>query len=114
MLLYVDKQSGNDSICGYYIPFVEYKCYIKNSGRDIHGLAFDPITQHIFFTDTKERSVNWLSLEPGSKNDVYGNLLIKLEEGIPTEIAVDSCRGYVTNNFLMVYMFTQFIPVHVG
>ncbi|KAJ8703961.1 hypothetical protein PYW07_013255 [Mythimna separata] len=95
MLLYVDKQSGNDAICGYKMSFQEYQCYVERNGRNIQGLAFDPVTQLLFFTDTKERSINWFSFKPGVKNDVYGKLLVKIDKGIPTDIAVDSCRGYV-------------------
>ncbi|KAJ8703962.1 hypothetical protein PYW07_013256 [Mythimna separata] len=95
MLLYVDKQSGNDAICGYKMSFQEYQCYVERNGRNIQGLAFDPLTEKLFFTDMKERSINWFSFKPGFENKVYGNLLIKLDEGIPTDIAVDSCRGYV-------------------
>ncbi|KAJ8705641.1 hypothetical protein PYW08_012687 [Mythimna loreyi] len=95
VLLYVDKQSDSDTICGYKISFLEYQCYIERNGRNIKGLAFDPVTEKMFFTDAKERSINWFSFKPGFKNNVYGNLLIKLDEGIPTDIAMDSCRGYV-------------------
>ncbi|KAJ8705643.1 hypothetical protein PYW08_012689 [Mythimna loreyi] len=94
-LHYIDKQSGNDTICGYNITFLEYQCYIERNGRNIQGLAFDPVTEKLFFTDTKERSINWFSFKPGSKNNVFGNLLLKMDDSIPTDIIVDSCRGYI-------------------
>lgn len=97
MLLFVDKQNDSDAICGYDITSVEHKCYVERNGRNIQGLAFDPVTERMFFTDTKEKSINWYSFKPESKNNIYGNLLIKMNEGIPTDIAVDGCRGYVTN-----------------
>ncbi|KAJ8707745.1 hypothetical protein PYW07_011422 [Mythimna separata] len=94
-LLYVDKQSDNDAICGYNMTSVEYQCYVGRSRRNIQGLAFDPVTELLFFTDTRERSINWFSFKPGARNHIYGNLLIKMDDGIPTDLAVDSCRGYI-------------------
>ncbi|KAJ8735823.1 hypothetical protein PYW07_007443 [Mythimna separata] len=95
MILYVDKQSDNDTICGFNMSTMQYKYLTERSGRNIRGLAFDPATELLFFTDTKERSINWISLKSGSKNSVYGTILIKMDVGIPTDIAVDSCRGYI-------------------
>ncbi|KAJ8716863.1 hypothetical protein PYW07_003490 [Mythimna separata] len=95
MLLYVDKQSDRDNICGYNMTSVEYKCYLDRSGGNVRSLAFDPVSEKLFFTDTKERSINWFSFKPGFKNNDYGNLFIKFKGAIPTDIAVDSCRGYI-------------------
>ncbi|KAJ8713635.1 hypothetical protein PYW07_014005 [Mythimna separata] len=97
MMLYVDKQNNNDSVCGYDLSSKHNKCFIKRYGHNIHGLAFDPVTERIFFTDTNESSINWFSLKPGYNNSDYGNLLIKIDsnETTPTDIAVDSCGGYV-------------------
>ncbi|KAJ8706156.1 hypothetical protein PYW07_010933 [Mythimna separata] len=92
-LLYVDKQNNNDAICGYNISPNTYYCYLETHGKNIHGLAFDPVTELVIFSDTNERSINWIQLV--AKADNFGHLLIKLDEGIPTDIAVDSCRGYV-------------------
>ncbi|KAJ8706160.1 hypothetical protein PYW07_010937 [Mythimna separata] len=93
MLLFVDKQIDNDAICGISIPDHFYQCFLKRNGRNIHGLAFDPVTELLFFTDKNERSINKIPLVPGANN--FGDLVIKLDEEIPTDIAVDSCRGYV-------------------
>ncbi|KAJ8708032.1 hypothetical protein PYW08_010398 [Mythimna loreyi] len=93
MILYVDKETNNDAICGYSIPFNTCQFFLDRNGRNIHGLAFDPITEFVFFTDVNERSINWITLEPESSKNA--NLLIKLDDGIPTDIAVDSCNGYV-------------------
>ncbi|KAJ8715959.1 hypothetical protein PYW08_013244 [Mythimna loreyi] len=95
MMLYVDKQNNNDAVCGYDLSSKDNKCFIKRNGRNIQGLAFDPVTEIIFFTDTKEKSINWFSLKPGCNNNVYGNLLIKSDSKIPADIAVDSCGGYI-------------------
>ncbi|KAJ8713637.1 hypothetical protein PYW07_014007 [Mythimna separata] len=95
MMLYVDKQNNNDAICGYDLSSKDNNCFIKRNGRDIQGLAFDPVTEIIFFTDANERSINWFSLKPGCNNNVYGNLLIKTNSKVPANIAVDSCGGYV-------------------
>ncbi|KAJ8713634.1 hypothetical protein PYW07_014004 [Mythimna separata] len=95
MMLYVDKQNNNDAICGYDLSSKDNKCFIKRNGRIIQGLAYDPVTELIFFTDAKEKSINWFSIKPGCNNNVYGNLLIKTDSKTPADIAVDSCRKYV-------------------
>ncbi|KAJ8716423.1 hypothetical protein PYW07_003050 [Mythimna separata] len=95
VMLYVDKQNDNDAICSFNMTSLQHKCLIERNGRNIRGLALDPATDLLFFTDTKERSIDWISLKPESKNGVHGNVLIKLHDEIPTDIAVDSCRGYI-------------------
>ncbi|XP_049874212.1 protein cueball isoform X2 [Pectinophora gossypiella] len=96
MLLFVDKQSDNASIFGQHLttnkllPLVRRKIY-----EDIQGLAFDPISKKLFWTDKYDKSIYWKSLKPGSKDDVYGKLLFKFDNEIPRAIAVDSCRGYI-------------------
>ena len=96
MILYVDKQSHGDAVCGYKILSMEYECFTERNGRTIQGLAFDPATELCFFTDTNEKSINWFSLKSETTNTVIVNTVIKIDNGIPTDIAVDSCRGYVT------------------
>ncbi|KAJ8708059.1 hypothetical protein PYW08_010425 [Mythimna loreyi] len=93
MVLYVDKKSNNDTICVYDISTKLNKCLMERKGRNIRGIAFDPVTETLFFSDTKEKSINWIPVKSGSNE--YGNLVIKIDDGIPTDIAVDSCRGYV-------------------
>ncbi|KAJ8715957.1 hypothetical protein PYW08_013242 [Mythimna loreyi] len=95
MMLYVDKQNHNDSICGYDLSSGEDKCFIKRNGRNIHGLAFDPVTDKIFFTDTNDKSVNFISKKRGSDNNTYGELLIRMDDQAPVDVAVDSCKGYI-------------------
>ncbi|KAJ8706045.1 hypothetical protein PYW07_010822 [Mythimna separata] len=93
MLLYVDKQNNNDTICGYGITSKVNQCFMERKGRNIRGIAFDPATELLFFSDTNERSINWISVKSGSNE--YGNLITKIDDGIPTDVAVDSCKGYV-------------------
>nr|XP_049706836.1 protein cueball [Helicoverpa armigera] len=96
MLLFVDKQSDNASIFSFSISNNKTQSLVrKKAYENIQGLAFDPVKGLLFWTDTKERSIYWISLKPGSKNNVYGNLLIKMDDEIPRAIAVDSCRGYI-------------------
>ena len=97
IILYVDKQRNYDSICGYNLYSKKNKCFIKTRGSNIQGIAYEPSTQTLFFTDGKENSINWISLKPGSINNVTINRLIKMDgEGTLGDIAVDSCSGYVT------------------
>lgn len=94
ILLFVDTQNDNASIFSYDITKKEYKPLVRRrSYENIQGLAFDPVTRKLFWTDTNEKSIYWKSLKPGSKNDTYGNLLIKMDDEVPRAIAVDSCRG---------------------
>ncbi|CAK1585983.1 unnamed protein product [Parnassius mnemosyne] len=96
MLLFVDRQNDNASIFSYNLATKKYQPLVRRrSYENIQGLAFDPITSKLFWTDTNEKSIFWISLKPGSKNDIYGNLLIKMDDEIPRAIAVDSCRGYI-------------------
>jgi hypothetical protein len=96
MLLFVDKQNDNASIFSYHLATKKYQALVRRrSYENIQGLAFDPVKSLLFWTDTLERSIYWISLQPGSKNDVYGNLLIKMDDELPRAIAVDSCRGYI-------------------
>ncbi|KAH9635374.1 hypothetical protein HF086_017623 [Spodoptera exigua] len=96
MLLFVDKQSDNASIFSFNITSKKYQSLVaKKAYENIQGLAFDPVKGLLFWTDTNERSIYWISLKPGYKNHLYGNLLIKMDDELPRAIAVDSCRGYV-------------------
>ncbi|KAJ8704454.1 hypothetical protein PYW07_011642 [Mythimna separata] len=93
IMLYVDKQSGNHAICGYDLTSIEDKCFTTGTGRAIYDIAFDAVTETVFFTDTYAKSIYWFSLKPGSSYSV--TFLIKVDNGIPHDIVVDSCKGYI-------------------
>lgn len=94
MLLFVDKQNDNASIFSYNIATKKTQPLIRRkSYENLQGVAFDPITGKLFWTDYNEKSIYWKSLINGSENDIYGNILLKLDEETPRAIAVDSCRG---------------------
>ncbi|XP_026745540.1 protein cueball-like, partial [Trichoplusia ni] len=96
MLLFVDKQSDNASIFSFNLGTKKYRSLVRRrSDENIQDLTFDPVEGKLFWTDTNERSIFWISMKPGSKNNDYGNLLIKMDDEIPRAIAVDSCRGYI-------------------
>ncbi|CAB3247730.1 unnamed protein product [Arctia plantaginis] len=104
MLLFADKQNDNASIFSYYLATKKNQALVRRrSYENIHGLAFDPVKGMLFWTDTIDRSIYWISMKPGSTNDLYGNLLITMDDEIPRAIAVDSCRGYIywTNTNIM-------------
>lgn len=93
MLLFVDKQNDNASIFSYSLLSKKYQPLVaKRSSENIQGLTIDPVSGKMFWTDTNERSIYWISLWPRSKN-IYGYLLLKMDDEIPMDIAVDSCRG---------------------
>ncbi|VVD00885.1 unnamed protein product [Leptidea sinapis] len=96
MLLFVDKQNDNASIFSFNLSTKKYKPLVaRKSYENIQGVAFDPITGKLFWTDSYERSIYWTSLTPRSQKDIYGSVLIKFQHEIPRDIAVDSCRGYI-------------------
>lgn len=96
MLLFVDKQNDNASIFSYNLLTKKYQPLVgRRSYENIQGLDFDPVSGKMFWTDTNERSIYWISLWPRSKNNIYGNILLKMDNEIPRDIAVDSCKGYV-------------------
>ncbi|XP_028157866.1 protein cueball isoform X1 [Ostrinia furnacalis] len=96
MLLFVDKENDNASIFSFHLATKKYQSLVRRrSYENIQGLAFDPVKGMLFWTDTNAKSIFWMSLMLGTKNDVYGNLLIKMNDEIPRAIAVDSCRGYI-------------------
>lgn len=97
MLLFVDKESDNASIFSYHITTRKYQALVRRKAyENIQGIAYDPVSSKLFWTDYHAKSIFWLSLAPGKKNDIYGNLLIKMDDELPRDIAVDSCSGYVT------------------
>lgn len=94
MLLFVDKQNDNASIFSYNLLTKKYQPLVgRRSYENIQGLDFDPVSGKMFWTDTNERSIYWISLWPRSKNNIYGNILLKMDNEIPRDIAVDSCKG---------------------
>ncbi|XP_041987335.1 protein cueball [Aricia agestis] len=96
MLLFVDKQNDNASIFSFNLMTKKYQPLVgRRSNENIQGVAFDPVTNKMFWTDTNERSIYWISLWPRSKDNIYGNLLLKMKDEIPRDIAIDSCRGYI-------------------
>ncbi|KAJ8724859.1 hypothetical protein PYW07_015817 [Mythimna separata] len=96
MILFVDKQSDYDAVCCYNLDTMDIRCFVKRNGSNIQHLAFDPPTELLFFTDTNEGSINWISLkDQGSESNVYGNVLIKMNDRTVNDIALDSCSGYI-------------------
>lgn len=94
MLLFVDKQNDNASIFSYHIATKKYTPLVRRGlNENIQGLAFDPVTSNLFWTDRNKKSIFYISLAKGSKNNAYGNLLVEMVDGLPQGIAVDSCRG---------------------
>ncbi|KAJ8706039.1 hypothetical protein PYW07_010816 [Mythimna separata] len=88
ILLYVDKQRNNDAICGYGISSKLNQCFTKRNGRNIHSIFYDTATEILYFSDTNERSINWISIS--FKSNIQENLLIEMDHGIPTDVVVDS------------------------
>lgn len=94
ILIFVDKQNDNASIFSYNLATKKYQALVKRRiYENIQGIAFDPIHGLLFWTDTYERSIFWMSVAASSQNNAYGNLLLKMDDELPRAIAVDSCRG---------------------
>lgn len=96
MLLFANKNNDNASIFSFYLTNKKQEALVRRVSYDnIHGLAFDPVEGLLFWADTHDSSIYWISMKPGSNNDQFGNLLFRMDSGIPRGIAVDSCRGFV-------------------
>ncbi|XP_063827818.1 protein cueball-like [Ostrinia nubilalis] len=96
VLFFVDRANDNTSIFSFNLTTKKFQPLIKNRRlENVQGLAFDPVKRMLFWTDTIESSIFWMSLMPDSENDGNGHLLIKMSHDTPVSIAVDSCRGYV-------------------
>ncbi|XP_018326293.1 protein cueball [Agrilus planipennis] len=65
---------------------------VKDLPDDVQGIAIDPLTDILYWTDSDNRSINYVSLKHSS--DKLNNLLYFKDE-IPHDIAVDSCKRYL-------------------
>lgn len=102
ILFFADKYNDNASIFSYHLEKKKFHPLVKRKKSDnIQGIAFDPITGLLFWTDSSERSIMYKSIITGSKSDPYGSVLLKTDKEIPRAIVVDSCRGYLywTNTY---------------
>ncbi|GJQ68099.1 cue [Trypoxylus dichotomus] len=93
-----DMNQENDTI--YSISLTEetsYNTIVQDLPDDIQGLAVDPLTDILYWTDPKYKSIHSVSLEDPEKTQVF----MKFEETEPQDLAIDSCRRYLyfTNSF---------------
>ncbi|KAJ8713098.1 hypothetical protein PYW08_008402 [Mythimna loreyi] len=89
-ILYINKQSNDDVICGLYIITRDHKCFTERKGYNIHSFAFDPVTETIFFTETRTNNIYMISL-----NFSFTGIVYALDNVTPADIVVDSCQGYI-------------------
>ncbi|KAL3275482.1 hypothetical protein HHI36_020242 [Cryptolaemus montrouzieri] len=72
---------------------------ISDLPDDVQGLAVDPIEDILYWTDTKNHTINYLSLKEERPQTQY---LFIFEEEKPQDIAIDVCRRYIywTNSLI--------------
>ncbi|XP_028168512.1 protein cueball-like [Ostrinia furnacalis] len=96
VLFFVDRGNDNTTIFSFNLTTKKFQPLTKKKQlENVESMAFDPVKRMLFWTDTMERSIFWMSLMPDSENDGNGHLLIKMKHYTPELIAVDSCRGYI-------------------
>lgn len=99
LLLFVDKHSDNASVFSYNFTSQSTHALVrKKSYEQIEGVAFDPLTGKLFWTDLDAKKIYYKSLKGNEKgtlkgNDDFGTLLFHVDDQNPRAIAVDSCRG---------------------
>ncbi|KRT84802.1 hypothetical protein AMK59_2409, partial [Oryctes borbonicus] len=70
---------------------------VQDLPDDIQGLAIDPLTDILYWTDPKYKSIHSVSLNDPAKAEVF----MKFKDTEPQDLAIDSCRRYLyfTNSF---------------
>ncbi|XP_044754635.1 protein cueball [Coccinella septempunctata] len=65
---------------------------------DVQGLAIDPIDDILYWTDMKNKTINFISLKDDNPQT---QILFAFEQAWPQDIAVDICRRYIywTNSY---------------
>lgn len=99
LLLFVDKHSDNASIFSYNFTSQNTRALVrKKPYEQIEGVAFDPLTGILFWTDIDAKEIYYKSLKGNEKgllkgNDDFGTVLFSVTDQNPRAIAVDSCGG---------------------
>lgn len=98
-LYFCDNKHEDISIFSYKLdPFKDVQPLLERKfSENVEGIAFDPVIETLFWTDGKKKSINWMSLVPGSNPNRISNVLLNFTNGEkPKAITVDSCRGYIS------------------
>lgn len=117
-LYFCDNKHEDITIFSYKLdPSKDFQPLLERKfSENVQGIAFDPMIETLFWTDGKTKSINWMSLMPGSNPDHVSNVLMNFTNGEePKAITVDSCRGYVfifhftyeIMNFILYLIFFQ-------
>ncbi|KAI4470371.1 vitellogenin receptor-like protein-related-related [Holotrichia oblita] len=94
-----DMNQQNDTI--YSISLKEEGNYnnpiVQDLPDDIQGLAIDPLTDILYWTDPKYKSIHSVSLNDPTKAEIF----MQFDKEEPQDLAIDSCRRYLyfTNAF---------------
>lgn len=65
---------------------------VSNLPDDIQGLAIDPITDILYWTDTLNGTINYVSLQDPSHES---KVLLQFDNQYPQDLAIDVCRRYI-------------------
>lgn len=72
--------------------------FIQNLPDDVQGLAIDPVTDTLFWTDNNNKSISSVRLD--GSTELGSKLVLEFDEETPKDIAIDVCRRriYWTNS----------------
>lgn len=68
---------------------------VTKQDSKVQGVAFDHVTQILYWTTGNGSSIKWLKIGESNHQPQPGNILHKFNEEVPIGIAVDSCRRYL-------------------
>ncbi|XP_045461847.1 protein cueball [Harmonia axyridis] len=89
----MDEFNNNDTIHAIDLTKnADNNPLIADLPDDVQGLAVDPIDDILYWTDFKNRTINFLSLKD---DNPQGKILFAFDEASPQDIAVDICRRFI-------------------
>ncbi|KAB0796179.1 hypothetical protein PPYR_10240 [Photinus pyralis] len=65
---------------------------LTNLPDDVQGLAIDPTTDILYWTDTLNRTINYVSLQDPSHES---KVLLQFDDQSPQDVAIDVCSRYI-------------------
>lgn len=92
-LVVSDMDQKNDTIYGVQLTKqTDIIPIVQDLPDDVQGLAIDPITDVLYWTDTANRSINYVSLQDPIHES---KILIQFDDQNPQDIAIDVCKRYI-------------------
>lgn len=88
-----DMNELNDTIYSIPLTSEEQKNdpIVEDLEDDIQGLAIDPLNDVLYWSNPKNRAINYISLKNPEKSGVF----MSFKDEQPQDLAIDSCRRYI-------------------